>query len=165
LRKAFLTILILIFLFGCSNSSTNTITLIPEGYRGPVKISLCDGKGKDEKFENGQRVYEIDSNGLLTTKFKAEFGWQFNKYYYVKKDKRQEIRFINFYDEDIVFDKDSIYVFGEQHSGIGSVTDSTGTYQTCPIITFYVGKYENVEKKIHQLTMFSFEKTELLDKN
>ncbi len=149
---------------GCSNSVTNTITLIPEGYTGPVKISLCDGKGKDEKYENGQRVYEIDSNGLLTTKFKVEYGWQLNKYYYVEGDKRQEIRFINYRDGGVNFDRDSIYVFGEQHSGKGSITDSTGTYQTCPIITFYIGKYEDVEKKMHQLIMFSFEETELLDK-
>ena len=159
----YLIILTSILFFGCSNNATDTITLIPDGYTGPVKISLCDGKGEDEKLENGNRVYEIDTNGLLTTKFKAEFGWQFNKYYYVNNEKRQEIRFINFYDKDTEFDKDSIYVFGEQHSGIGSKSDSTGTYQTCPIITFYVGKYENVEKKLHELTMFSFKTTELIN--
>ncbi|KXN99911.1 hypothetical protein LS48_05365 [Aequorivita aquimaris] len=159
----YLIILTSILLFSCSNSATDTITLIPDGYTGPVKISLCDGKGKEEKLENGKRIYEIDTNGLLITKFKAEFGWQFNKYYYVKDNNRQEIRFLNFYDKDVKFDKDSVYVFGEQHSGTGSKTDSTGTYQTCPIITFYVGKYKNVEKKMHDLTMFSFKTTELIN--
>jgi hypothetical protein len=159
----YLIILTSILFFSCSNNVTDTITLIPDGYTGPVKISLCDGNGKEEKLENGKRIYEIDTNGRLTTKFKAEFGWQFNKYYYINKNKRQEIRFINFYEKDVEFDKDSVYVFGEQHSGIGSRTDSTGTYQTCPTITFYVGKYENIEKRINELNFFSFETTELLN--
>ncbi|WP_298537956.1 hypothetical protein [uncultured Algibacter sp.] len=159
----YIIILTSILLFSCSNTSTDTITLIPKGYVGPVKISLCDGKGKEEKLENGKRVYEVDINGLLTTKFKAEFGWQFNKYYYVNESKREEIRFINIHEENIEFDKDSIYVFAEQHSGIGSRTDSTGTYQTCPIISFYVGKYDDIEKKMHEINMFSFNKDELLN--
>ena len=159
----YLLILTSILFFSCSNNATDTITLIPDGYTGPVKISLCDGHGKEEKLENGKRIYEIDTNGHLTTKFKAEFGWQFNKYYYLNKNKRQEIRFINFYEKDVEFDKDSVYVFGEQHSGIGSRTDSTGTYRTCPTITFYVGKYKNIEKRINELNFFSFETTELLN--
>ena len=160
----YLIIIFLTLFFSCSKNAADTITLIPDGYIGPVMINLCDGKGLEEKFENGNRVYEINENGLLTTKFKAEFGWQFNKYYYLKNgNNRQEIRFINFYDKSAKFDKDSIYVFGEQHSGIGSKSDSTGNSQTCPTITFYVGKYDSINKRVHETTMFSFKHLEELN--
>ena len=42
----YIIVLTSILFFSCSNKATETITLIPDGYTGPVKISLCDGNGK-----------------------------------------------------------------------------------------------------------------------
>src|ERR1700748_9632 len=77
--------------------SEPTIYLIPEGYTGRVVVVFNQtGKpikykdnynhdaiyvskvGTPVKYENGHRVYEIPSNGILLTQFESTYGWDFN---------------------------------------------------------------------------------------
>lgn len=57
--------------------------LIPEGFTGRVNIILNQKGGSPTKYEDGRRVYEIPSDGILLTQFTINDGFIDRKYYYV----------------------------------------------------------------------------------
>ena len=154
---------LIIFLFGliifesCAQNATDVITLIPKDYIGPVLITLDVENGSEKMIENGKRVYIIPSSGILRTQFQAEYGYHFRKFYYLDQSgSRNEIPIINTNEKPVTFDKDSIYVFGERHPGTGfRIDENGGEHKINPKIIFYVGKYEDANKKYFEMIQFS----------
>ena len=157
-------ILLLIVFDSCAQNVENTITLIPAKHIGPVCINLNVKDGLPKEYENENRVYRIGKEGLLNTQFQAIYGqYQFNKYYYENENgQRQEIKFLNVYDEQKKLDLDSIYIFGVGQTGTGEGFDEHGTFLTAPRILFYVGKYEDTEKKAHEQMQFGFKNQKII---
>ena len=67
----------------CGRQGENCIYLIPRDYEGNLIIIYDQKEGKDPVYDNQTRVYTFDKSGVLTTKFKANYGIQQNQYYYV----------------------------------------------------------------------------------
>lgn len=66
---------------GCSKPEPETY-IIPFGYLGRVNIIFNQKNGMPVKYENGRRIYEIPSNGILLTQFKDEYGFINHQFYY-----------------------------------------------------------------------------------
>ena len=125
----YLVILLSLFFFASCSKSENTVTLIPEGYTGTIKILFSQKNGIEKKYEGEERVYQISENGILKTKFEPQFGYHFSEYYYVSKSgKRTEIQTIlNLNEKSIdTIDKGKVYAYRFMHSGEGFRIDSLG---------------------------------------
>jgi hypothetical protein len=59
--------------------------LIPDGFKGKINIIFNQPRGLPQRYENGRRVYDIPSNGILLTRFKDEYGIIDHQYFYVDK--------------------------------------------------------------------------------
>lgn len=126
--KYLVIILSLFFFISCSKTE-NTLTLIPEGYTGTIKIWFNQKNGIEEKYEGEKRVYEIPENGILKTKFSPQFGYHFSEYYYVTKSgKRIEIIPILDLNKKVLdtIDKDKMYAYRFMSMGEVVKIDSLG---------------------------------------
>jgi hypothetical protein len=102
------------FFFISCTKTKNTVTLIPEGYTGIIKIRFNQKNGIKEKYEGEKRVYEIPENGILKTRFEPQFGYHFRDYYFVSKNgKRFEIKPILDLNKKTLdtIDKNKIYAY------------------------------------------------------
>lgn len=86
-------VLIVGYLFWHATSSAdNEIHLLPKGFTGIVIIRFNAENGKEKRYEDGDRVYEIPANGILDTKFDYNEGVSdYPKFYYVDNGKRTPI--------------------------------------------------------------------------
>jgi hypothetical protein len=73
-----------VVLFGCSASSE--LTLIPDGYEGPVLIFFNANDGQPPEFRGKARVYRISRSGVLRTQFPTPSGYAFPTFYYARGD-------------------------------------------------------------------------------
>ena len=129
----YLAILLSLFFFASCTQTENTLTLIPEGYTGKIKIWFNQNNGTEEKYEGEKRVYEIEKNGILKTKFSSQSGYHFPEYYYVSQNgKRTEIQPILNLDKNVLdtIDKNKVYAYHFMFPGevvkidsLGNVTD------------------------------------------
>jgi hypothetical protein len=136
-------LLSLFFCISCSKTE-NTVTLIPDGYTGTIKIWFNQKNGIEKKYEGEKRLYEIPENGILKTKFSPQFGYHFSKYYYVSKSaKRTEIEPILDLNKKALdtIEKDKIYAYRFLSMGEVVKIDSLGneTKKTESGIIFNVG--------------------------
>jgi hypothetical protein len=76
----------LLTLCGCFDNKTPETYLIPDGFQGKITIVYEQKNGRSEEFEGNRRLYRVDSNGILITKFKSEDGTLNEEYYYIKSD-------------------------------------------------------------------------------
>ncbi len=72
------------------------IHLIPSGYRGPVVIAYDMPNGVPARYEDGARVFEIPSDGILRTQMETpDDGWirpgRIRYFYVDEKGQREEI--------------------------------------------------------------------------
>lgn len=122
------TILIsfLMSLTGCYNHPEPETYLIPKGFTGRVNVIFNQKNGAAIKYENGRRIYEIPSNGILLTQFKDEYGIINHQYYYVDSaGKRSELEVYKFEH----FKKDSAGYVVTDKNKVGIFLDgTTGTY-------------------------------------
>lgn len=71
------------------------IFILPEGYRGVVFILYDQKKGVAVKYDQGKRVYEIPSNGILKTQFSLNTDWHsFGDYFFRDNGKQIKIPFV-----------------------------------------------------------------------
>lgn len=85
-----------------TSSADNEIHLLPKGFTGIVIIRFNAENGKEERYEDGKRVYEIPANGILDTKFKINEGWSdLPKLYYLDGNKRTPIIKYKVYSQQI----------------------------------------------------------------
>ena len=134
-----------LFLFINCSKTENTLTLIPEGYTGTIRILFDQKDGNDKKYEGEKRVYEIPENGILKTKFSPQFGYHFPEYYYVSKDgKRTEIERISDLNKSTLdsIDKNKVYAYRFMFGGEVVKIDTLGnvTEKKESEIIFTVGK-------------------------
>ncbi|MBK9960361.1 MAG: hypothetical protein IPP06_03230 [Saprospiraceae bacterium] len=74
----FYKLLLIIFTLSfvsCVNRAEPELHIFNKGFQGYVIIIFNDFSGQEVKYKDGFRVYEIPSNGILRTKFKAQTGW------------------------------------------------------------------------------------------
>lgn len=129
----YLVIFLSLFFFASCTQTETTLTLIPEGYTGTIKIWFNQNNGIEEKYEGEKRVYEIQENGILKTKFRSQSGYHFPEYYYVSKSgKRTKIQPILNLDKNVLdtIDKNKVYAYRFMFPGevvkidsLGNVTD------------------------------------------
>jgi len=67
-------------MLSCNNPEPETY-LIPREFTGRVDVIFNRKDGSPPKYENGRRVYEIPSSGVLLTQFKDEYGLVDHRYY------------------------------------------------------------------------------------
>ena len=124
-----LSILLSLFLFVNCSKTENTVTLIPEGYKGTVKIWFNQANGFKEKYEGEKRIYEIPENGILKTKFNPQFAYHFSEYYYENKTgERVEIKPILDLNKKVLdtIRRDKVYAYGFMSLGEVVKIDSLG---------------------------------------
>ena len=77
---------------GYSSQGRMSITLIPKGYVGLVKI-VYDMRGTPEiPIKNGKSVFKIPSNGLIYTSSQLDSRWGTDEYYYYEGEKLWRLR-------------------------------------------------------------------------
>ncbi|WP_405326098.1 DUF6843 domain-containing protein [Leeuwenhoekiella sp. LLG6367-2.1] len=140
-----LSILLSLVLFINCSKTKNTVTLIPEGYTGTIRILFDQKNGNDKKYEGEKRIYEIPEKGILKTKFSPQFGYHFPEYYYVSKNgKRTKIERISDLNKSILdtIDKNKVYAYRFMFGGEAVRVDSLGnvTEKKESEIIFTVGK-------------------------
>ncbi len=118
----------LFFITSCTTTE-NTVTLIPEGYTGTIKIWFNQQDGTEENYEGEKRVYEIPENGILKTRFEPQFGYHYPEYYYIDKDgNRTEIKQILELRQEVLdtIDKNKVYAYQFVFPGEVVKVDSLG---------------------------------------
>jgi hypothetical protein len=83
-RTYAITCLMLWFLTSyCQRKGEDAVYLIPKNFEGNLFIVFGQEKGTDTVYEEGMRIYNFDTTGILRTKFKPHYGLQQNFYFYV----------------------------------------------------------------------------------
>ena len=113
------------------------IHLIPKGYTGVISIFFDQPQGKEKRYENGIRVYDLDSNGILVTQFSLQQGTFFKgncKFFYVDiEGQRQLIPDPIF--EDSFIDSNQIVA---RSGGVKSIRRSNCRVKNLKHILYYV---------------------------
>lgn len=161
--KMFLNIILafsLPFFMACSNHTEPEIYLIPKGYVGIVNIIFNQKNGTPLKYENGKRVYEIPSNGILLTQFEAEFGKVDREFFYFdEKGKRQNLKIIQDYEinEGSVNNKNEIAIYNQVTGVYGN---ENIPYQGFEVSSFdslaNANGYNDFRKKIKEILHYDF---------
>ena len=63
--------LLLLLLFTQLRKGEDEIYLIPKGFMGPIRVQFEEKNGVEINYEDGKRIYEIPSTGILFTKAKS----------------------------------------------------------------------------------------------
>ena len=79
-----------VLLLGCVERAEPETFLIEKGYLGKINVVFNQPNGQAEKYEDGRRIYEIPSSGILMTRFKDNYGVMDQQYFYVDPRGRRE---------------------------------------------------------------------------
>jgi hypothetical protein len=152
----FFLITILMSTLGCNKNPEPETYLIPKGFTGRIDVILDQANGLPKKYENGRRVYEIPSNGILLTQFKDEYGIVNRQYFYVDSiGKRYPLPIYKYkHNEDgtvspIVTNNDEIGIFIDGTTGIYGNSDE----KRIPYQEFIVSNFNKL-KEIEPLDSF-----------
>lgn len=118
---------------GCAPKAAKEKYRIPYGFKGQVFIFFNRVDGTEKKYENGYRIYDIPTNGILKTQFKPNYGYQnVGEYIYIYVDSSGKEMVLKTYErDDTTIAPREIYVTA-QETGSGGIKNEY-TYQT-----FYV---------------------------
>jgi hypothetical protein len=67
-------------------SRQRELTLLPDGYEGPVLILFSAHDGQPAEYRGKTRVYRIPRSGVLKTEFPAYSGYVDPSFYYARGD-------------------------------------------------------------------------------
>ena len=152
-KKLFYIMIIftLVFLFGCNNPTPETY-LIPSKFEGKVDIIFNQTNGSKPVHENGRRVYNIPTDGILLTQFKNEEGFINHAYYYVDSLGNRTPLEIFRYDHNkdgtvrwIIKDSSVVGVFND--GTVGSLGNSKYVFQEFVVCNF--NEYNNINNKLN----------------
>lgn len=73
------------------NTTEPETFLIPNGYRGKIRVIFNQKCGQPIKYEAKSRLYKIPNDGILMTQFKAEQGFINQEFYIIENGKRRKI--------------------------------------------------------------------------
>lgn len=124
-----ITILLVVLINYGRTTTEDTITLIPNNYKGTVKIKFNQKDGEKKLYEGKSRVYSIPKSGILKTQFEPQYGWHYPKYFYVTdKNERIPIQPIIQLTETVLdtLDINRTYVYNFIHLGNTIKVDSLG---------------------------------------
>lgn len=72
-----------VLMFGGCKDPEPEDYLLPQGFKGRATIIFNQKSGTPARYEDGRRVYEIPTSGILLTQFKPEYGIINRRYYYI----------------------------------------------------------------------------------
>src|SRR5688572_24570469 len=79
-----ISLTVLSALFGC-NMAEKEAVIVPKGYKGYIVVIFNQKNGTARITQDGKRIYEIPSNGILKTQLKANYGVrEFTEFYFDK---------------------------------------------------------------------------------
>lgn len=80
------------FIWKLSNTCEPETFLIPNNYKGEVRIIFNQKCGEKTEYEDKNRVYHIPNDGILLTQFEDEQGFINQKFFIVENGKRKEVQ-------------------------------------------------------------------------
>ena len=111
--------LLLSSLVAC-RSGEKELTLLPDGYTGPVLVLYEQRDGQPREYRGNWRIFRIPASGVLKTQFNRQYYSPDAEYYYSRGDSL--VRKIAWLDGPAETSADtSVYVFGEE-AGAGSLS-------------------------------------------
>ena len=121
--------------------SENSIYILPKNYQGVVFILYGQKDGKQQRYEDSKRVYEIPADGILRTQFEPNVGWRsLDKYYYLDNGKRIEVPYEQLA-KTIKGDTIKVCCFSSGKSSINP--DDTNSQVSFAM--FYIGTEQNID--------------------
>lgn len=144
--------------------------LIHSNFEGKVNILFDKNAGETKKYQGDRRIYEIPSDGILITQFKANYGFV-NRQYYSVDDKggRTPLEIFEYDNKNnnkwIIVDKNQKGIFLDGISGqYGNTGDSTAVeYQEFIVSnynkldSFFTKEYQtNFDNKLAKITGLTF---------
>lgn len=85
--KATFLLILISMIIGCTPEAAKEKYHIPYGFKGQVFIFFNITNGVEKKYQNGYRIYDIPTDGILKTQFKPNYGYQVvSEYVYVYID-------------------------------------------------------------------------------
>lgn len=142
--KYILVFLLAIFSLGCNNKVEDVIFIIPKDYTGYVIILFEQENGREKEYEDQKRLYKVSENGILKTKFEAEYGvGNFPTFFYENIEGQQ----IPYKAEFERVELDNVNAFG------GSVGKANKNLEGTSFVRFalyYIGNKEQIQKAIKE---------------
>jgi len=140
LRTVALCLLQVLF-SGCAGQSE--LTLLPDGFEGPVLILLSAHDGQPPEYRGKARVYRIPASGVLRTQFGAYSGYVSPTFYYARGDTlRQSIRELD--GPEMSSADTDVYVFLYELGTFGK-DPGADTLHDRHYLTFLVGHVSDAE--------------------
>ncbi|HYM92580.1 MAG TPA: hypothetical protein VET23_00435 [Chitinophagaceae bacterium] len=142
-------IFVMQLLSSCHQNPEPETYLIPQGFTGRVNVIFNRKDGAPPKYEDGRRIYEIPSNGILLTQFKDEYGFVDHRYYYVDSNGKRTI--LKIYQHDYnkdgtvkwkVKDPNEIGIFSDGTTG---QYGNTGEPKSVKWQEFFVSSYKGLD--------------------
>lgn len=119
--KAIFLILLFCMTAGCTPKAEKKKYRIPYGFKGQVFIFFNRADGAEKKYENGFRIYDIPTNGILKTQFSPNFGYLTKgEFIYVYVDSLgNETELKPYARDNFNVDKNEVYITAEETGGGG----------------------------------------------
>lgn len=116
------TIILLFMFIACTNKAAKEKFRIPYAFKGQVFIFFNIKDGEKKKYENGYRIYDIPTNGILKTQFKPNYGYQKKgECIYVYVDSLNHEIPLQTHERDYqVISNSEVYITAEESGGVGN---------------------------------------------
>jgi hypothetical protein len=143
--------------FGCKHPEPETY-LIPDGFKGRVNVIFNQSKGTPPKYENGRRIYQVPTDGILLSQFKDEYGLIDHQYFYSNQNgSKMPLRIFQYeHNKDgtikwIISDTSAVGIF---------LDGTTGSYgnENIKYQEFIVASYSNLNNFFRPIYQDDFEK-------
>ncbi|MEJ5996010.1 hypothetical protein WG904_16400 [Pedobacter sp. Du54] len=131
-------LLVAFILLGCDKGEKE-IVVVPRNYTGLILIIYDQPNGADPVFQDGKRVYEIPSNGILKTKFSPNPGWiGLTEFYYESISPENKILFKL---DPRIIPADTVVASG---GTAGSIKKEAGGKEYIRFLEYYVGNKDQI---------------------
>lgn len=137
-------IILVLKLISC-NFNDGEIFVLPKNYKGYVVVIFNQKNGSSPKFENGKRLYEIPSSGILKTQFKGNYGLKDIPEYYFEKI-ADENKIVSYTEYDKIPLNTIVGFIGAN----GTANKDLEGKKTVEYALFYVGDKNDIRKAIEQ---------------
>jgi hypothetical protein len=138
-------IVVMQLLMSCHQKAEPETYIIPESFTGKVNIIFNRKEGSEKKYENGRRIYEIPTDGVLLTQFTTNDGFINRKYYY--KSQSGELKLLQTLEADTTKANKSLNEteVGIFLDGISGVYGNSGEPSALEYQEFVVSSYKNLD--------------------
>ncbi len=154
------------YLWKLSKTCEPETFLIPNNYKGEVRIIFNQKCGEKPEYEGKNRVYYIPNDGILLTQFEDEQGFINQNFFIVENGKRKEVQqlMVQDFNEEWTLEKNSnepprnkIAIF---HAG-RTYSDGSSSFYICTYneLKEFEFKYKNkrdslIENKVNNLNKY-----------